>query len=209
MSTMRDLIETFREVIEAGIYPQEPYMCLALDIAVNEGVMSEGRADAARRAIGEYIGDTVSTRGFLESWGHPGTDCFTSEWATEFGVDFYLNWEARPYTGTRSVQDTFKAVIEAGIYPAEEYFMCQALSAARHRGTITSEEAYLAAEAIAAYIAPAVTLTMVNAVTKYTEPGESPMPASLWADKHGVEFYLNWDNRPAIANVDGYDDADS
>jgi len=209
MSTVHDLIETFREVIEAGIYPQEPYMCVALGKAVNEGVMSEGRADAAKAAIRGYIGEVISTQAFLEDRGHPGTDCFASEWATEFGVDFYLNWAARPYIGTRSVQDTFKAVIEAGIYPTEEYFMCPSLKMAERQGTITEEEAYLAIEAIDAYIAPAVTCTMVNAVTKYTEPGESPMPASLWAEEHGVGFYKNWDNRPAIANVDGYDDADS
>lgn len=210
MSTMRDLIETFREVIEAGIYPQEEYMCFALDAATHEGVMSQGRADAAREAIRAYIGDTsISTRGFLSDRGDPEAHCSTAEWASEFGVDFYLNWAARPYIGTRSVQDTFKAVIEAGIYPAEDYFMCHALGYAVRQGTITEEEAYLAIEAIDAYISPAVACTMVNAVTKYAAPGELPMPAWLWAEEHGVEFYLNWDNRPAIANVDGHDDADS
>lgn len=208
MSTMHDLIETFREVIEARIYPQEPYMCLALEEAVHEGVMSEGRADAARAAIRGYIGEVISIRAFLEDRGHHGTDCFASEWATEFGVDFYLNWAARPYIGTRSVQDTFKAVIEAGIYPAEDYFMCNALDMARKQGTITAEEAYLAAGAIAAYLAPAGFVTMVHAYTQYTAPGSVPM-AHKWAAERGVEFYLNWDNRPAIANVDGYDDADS
>lgn len=209
MSTMRGLIETFREVIEAGIYPQEPFMCIALNIAVDEGVMSEDRADAAKAAIRGYIGEVISTRAFLEERGHPGTACFTGEWAPKYGVDFYLNWAARPYIGTRSVQDTFRAVIEAGIYPAEDYFMCHALGYAVRQGTITAEEAHLAIEAIDAYITPALTCTMVNAVTRYTAPGESPMPASLWAEEHGVEFYLNWDNRPAIANVDGHDDADS
>src|SRR5690554_4621000 len=114
MSTVHDLIETFREVIEAGIYPQEPYMCVALGKAVNEGVMSEGRAYAARRAIQRYIGPRASTRAFLSIMGDSLTDCSTDEWARKFGVDFYLNWAARPYIGTRSVQDTFKAVIEAG-----------------------------------------------------------------------------------------------
>src|SRR5690554_752941 len=107
MSTVHDLIETFREVIEAGIYPQEPYMCLALDGAVDEGVMSQDRADAAKAVIRGYIGGTVSTRVFLSLLGASEAQCSTAEWASKFGVDFYLNWAARPYIGTRSVQDTF------------------------------------------------------------------------------------------------------
>lgn len=208
---MIDLIETFREVIEAGIYPQEPYMCVALDRAAHAGVISEGRRGEAKEAIRGYIGSMVSTRAFLRERGDSAADSSTEEWATEFGVDFYLNWAARPYIGIRSVQDTFKAVIEARIYPYEDHFMCNALDQARHRGVITAEEEYLAAEAIDAYIAPAVTVAMVNAVTHYTAPGKPPMRAGRWADKHGVEFYKNWDNRPAIANVDGdyVDDADS
>lgn len=206
---MLNLIETFQEVIEAGIYPQEPYMCAALGRAESAGVISQERYHAARAAIREYIGSWVSTRAFLRSRGDLAADCSTGEWASKFGVDFYLNWAARPYSGTRSVQDTFKAVIEAGIYPTEDYFMCNALDTAHVLGIITEEESYLAAEAIDAYITPAGTVTMVNAVTQYTAPGAVPMWAEKWAVKHGVEFYADWDNRPAIANVDGYDAADS
>lgn len=104
--------------------------------------------------------------------------------------------------------ETFREVIEAGIYPQVPY-MCNALDVAWRRGTITEEEIYLATAAIEAYIAPAEVVTMVHAVNQYTSPGSPPPWAEVWAATHGVAFYMNWDNRPAIANVDGYDDADS
>lgn len=86
----------FDKVIDAGLYPEWPYMCLALDKAKTAGVIDGYEWDLACDAIREYIGTMISLRVALVYRGLPSSEGSTSQWAATQGVAFYRNWADRP-----------------------------------------------------------------------------------------------------------------
>jgi len=100
-----------------------------------------------------------------------------------------------------AVQEIFIKVIDAGIYPDND-FMCLALSWAERRGLITSAEQYVATVAIEDYLLNlcgrnGATGTLLRAIHDGGMiPSRFEYSTSDWAQFYGVEIYLNWAKRP-------------
>lgn len=100
----------------------------------------------------------------------------------------------------RTVQDTFRAVIEGEFYPhrgAEQTrYMCWALAYAELCGCITLDEYVAARRAIGEYLAElgAGGRGVMSWALYYAELG--PLPEAGWVYTTGRQLYLDWDNRP-------------
>lgn len=86
----------FDKVIDAGYYPEEPYMCLALEKAEADWVIDGHEYELADDAIQEYIGLYGSMRAMLVCRGLSAFEGSTGQWAATHGVEFYRNWADRP-----------------------------------------------------------------------------------------------------------------
>lgn len=119
-----------------------------------------------------------------------------------------------------NVQDIFNKVIESGIYPHQEGYMCHALTAsASHKGIITQKEWYAAREAIYEYLEElaSFTLRQVRSVVLYkalslvyNEVGEEYQAKfkdrATWDNVKTMpqvclSIYQDWDNRPRTAEA--------
>lgn len=101
----------------------------------------------------------------------------------------------------RTVQETFRAVIENGHYATDQVrseFMCWALCSALMSGYISLDEFYAAKRAIDEYLDelhhPASGL--MYAALQGIGACPEGMSAPTWAPEGGKAFYRNWDERP-------------
>jgi len=96
-----------------------------------------------------------------------------------------------------NVQDVFNKVIDCNIYP-EEPFMCNALFIACEESIISDAEYFEAKAAVDAYIGEHVSLrVLLKHVFKDESAIEFTNRTDEWAASYGVDFYRNWENRPA------------
>ena len=94
MSAVQD---AFRATVAAGYYPDNCYMCVALEEALYAGVITAGQCEAGLTAISRAL----AGRGFRMSsvmLGRYTTWEEDRDWATEHGVDLYMNWDERVRT---------------------------------------------------------------------------------------------------------------
>lgn len=94
--------EAFRATIEAGYYPEmrarsSCYMCIALDIAFADGVITEAQHEAGTYAIERVLDGQSNCMAEVMLGGltRRSEDC---EWAAKHGVDLYMNWDERVQT---------------------------------------------------------------------------------------------------------------
>lgn len=101
----------------------------------------------------------------------------------------------------RTVQETFRAVIENDHYATDQErseFMCWALRFALMAGNISPDEFCAAKRAIDEYLeelhcpARSVMCEALQCIGACPED----MNASTWAPECGKAFYRNWDKRP-------------
>lgn len=97
------------------------------------------------------------------------------------------------------VQEVFNKVIDAGFYgtPDKEY-MCHAVEAAREAGVISQDEFVVTRQAIDEYMGLIYETGGSMAYALYASLLGNPdgLIPPEWCVLHGVEFYLNWANRP-------------
>ena len=101
----------------------------------------------------------------------------------------------------RTVQETFRAVIENGHYATDQVrseFMCSALCCALMSGDISLDEFCAAKRAVDEYLDelhhPAGGLMYADLQGIGACPED--VSASTWAPEGGKAFYRNWDERP-------------
>lgn len=87
----------FRATIEAGYYPATSYMCFALDEALADGVITEDQHQAGVMAINQVLASCGQITCCMASamLGWPTSRETDQEWAVEYGVDLYMNWDER------------------------------------------------------------------------------------------------------------------
>ena len=97
------------------------------------------------------------------------------------------------------VQEVFNKVIDAGFYgtPDKEY-MCHAVEAAREAGVISQDECVVTRQAIDEYMGLIYETggSMAYALYASRLGNIEELDPAKWCVLHGVEFYLNWANRP-------------
>lgn len=101
-----------------------------------------------------------------------------------------MQQEAR---ASSTAQDAFRATIEAGYYPATGY-MCFALDRALTDGVITEDQHQAGVMAIKQVLASRshITCCMASAMLGCRTSWETDQE---WAVEHGVDLYMNWDER--------------
>lgn len=92
-----------------------------------------------------------------------------------------------------TAQEAFQTVIEAGYYPATSY-MCFALDRALTDGVITEDQHQAGVGAINQVLARCcqITCCMASAMLGCRTSWETDQE---WAVEHGVDLYMNWDER--------------
>ncbi len=101
----------------------------------------------------------------------------------------------------RTVQETFRAVIENGHYATDQErseFMCWALCYALMSGDISLDEFCAAKRAVVEYLAELhhTAGSLMYAALQGIGACPESMSASTWASECGKAFYYNWDKRP-------------
>lgn len=97
------------------------------------------------------------------------------------------------------VQEVFNKVIDAEFYgtPDKEY-MCHSIEAAREAGVISEDEFAATRQAIDEYMGLIYEAggSMAHALYASRLWNIEDLDPAKWCVLHGVEFYLDWANRP-------------
>ena len=97
------------------------------------------------------------------------------------------------------VQEVFNKVIGAGFYGTiDKEYMCHAIEAAREAGVISQDEFVVTRRAIDKYMGLIYETggSMAYALYASRLGNIKELDPAKWCVLHGVEFYLNWANRP-------------
>lgn len=97
------------------------------------------------------------------------------------------------------VQEVFNKVIGAGFYgTVDKEYMCHAVAAAREAGVISQDEFVVTRKAIDEYMGLIYETggSMAYALYASRLRNIEELDPVKWCVLHGVEFYLNWANRP-------------
>lgn len=97
------------------------------------------------------------------------------------------------------VQEVFNKVIDAGFYGTiYKRFMCHAVEDAREAGVISEDEFAATRQAIDEYMGLIYETggSMAYALCASRLGNPAGLGAPKWCVLHGVEFYLDWANRP-------------
>ena len=99
---MSEAQEAFQATIEAGYYPEmrarsSCYMCIALELACSDGVITEEQRDAGTDAIERVLDGQSNCMAEVMLGGltRRSEDC---EWAAKHGVELYMKWDERVQT---------------------------------------------------------------------------------------------------------------
>ena len=97
------------------------------------------------------------------------------------------------------VQEVFNKVIDAGFYGTiDKEYMCHAVAEALEAGVISPDEFSATCQAIAEYMGLIYETggSMAYALYASRLGNIEDLDPAKWCVLHGVEFYLDWANRP-------------